>query len=375
MIDRIQKLKIELMTHGMSVSAEAREVLAGKEGHRPLTLADYASTSGISMELEGQIWVNAPVSEHNPNFVVDPPYRLEFVDGAYRVRGDDVEVRARPVPVPSYHDQANHWHEPYTSYAITHTDRVRISPVEGCGMVCKFCDLPYEFRYRTKRVEGLVDSVRRAVKDPLLPAQHVLISGGTPKPEDYDYENEVYEAVVTAFPELDVDIMMVPSPGLLDLQHLHRIGIHGLSINLEIYNEERADDVAPLKSRVGRQYYLDFIERAADLFGEGRVRSLLLVGLEPLQDTLRGVEALARRGCDPVLSPFRPDPSTPLRDHPPPDSDFLIEAFERSREITERHNVKLGPRCIPCHHNTLTFPDDSGAYTCSEPHREAALEA
>ena len=30
--------------------------------------------------------------------------------------------------------------------------------------------------------------------------------------------------------------------------------------------------------------------------------------------------------------------------------------------IVERYGVKLGPRCIPCQHNTLTFPDDSGAY-------------
>jgi len=62
------------------------------------------------------------------------------------------------------------------------------------------------------------------------------------------------------------------------------------------------------------------------------------------------------------LSPFRPDPSTPLRKESPPGVRFLIEAYERGAEIANNHSVKLGPRCIPCHHNTLTFADESGRY-------------
>lgn len=367
MLTSIQRLKIELMTDGLAVSDAAREELSAHEEHRPLTLADYATTSGISMELGGRIWVNAPIRDFNPNFVVNPPHLLDYEEGRFVLRSGELEVEASPVPVPQYHDQLNPWGERYTSYAITHTDRVRISPIEGCGIVCTFCDLPYEFRYRKKRVEGLVDSVRKALDDRLLPAQHAMISGGTPKPEDYDYENEVYEAVLGAFPGLDVDIMMTPAPGLLDVRRLHQLGAHGLSINLEMFNEERARKIMPLKAKLPREDFLDFIEEAVNVFGPGKIRSLLLVGLEPLEDSLRGVEALAERGCEPALSPFRPDPSTPLRKEKPPSVSFLVEAYERSYELAEKHGLKLGPRCIPCHHNTLTFPDDSDWYYCSHP--------
>jgi hypothetical protein len=358
----VQRLKLDLFTEGLTATDEARRELSAGEERRPLTLADYASTSGISIELEGGIWVNAPIQDFNPNFVHSPPHRLEFEDGEFFVRSGELRVRAWPLPVPSYHDQLNRWGESYRSLAITHTDRVRISPVEGCAIACHFCDLPYEFRYRTKSVEALVDSVDRAVRDPLLPARHVLISGGTPRGKDYGYVQEVYARVAAAFPQLEVDVMMVPMPGLLDLEALHGMGIHGLSLNMELFNEDLARRIMRPKARLGRAYWLDFIERAVAVFGQGRVRSLLLVGLEPLADTLRAVEALAERGCDPVLSPFRPDPSTPLRDRQPPAADFLGEAYERAAEIVERHEVKLGPRCIPCHHNTLTFPDASGAY-------------
>jgi hypothetical protein len=153
-----------------------------------------------------------------------------------------------------------------------------------------------------------------------------------------------------------MDVMMSPAPGLLDPHELLRMGIHGLSINLELFGEERSRRLMNAKWKLGRPNVLAFIEHAAEVFGPGRVRSLLMVGLEPMEDTLAGVDALAARGCDPVLSPFRPDPSTPLRGHGPPTAELLVEVYQRSAEIAERHGVELGPRCHPCQHNTLTFP-------------------
>jgi hypothetical protein len=231
-------------------------------------------------------------------------------------------------------------------------------------MTCKFCNLPYEFRYRTKRVEGLVDSVRRALADPVQPAHHVLISGGTPKSADVEYVREVYEAVITGFPDVPVDIMMVPRDDLMDPVWLDEIGVGELSVNLEIYNLELAGKLMRQKAKQGREHYLDYLEKAAGTLGSYRVRSMLMVGLEPVEDTLAGVDAIAARGAVPVLSPFRPDPKTPLRDLQPTGSDRLEEIYLRARDITMGHDVPLGPSCIPCSHNTVTLAS-SGSGTAS----------
>jgi hypothetical protein len=47
-----QRLKLELMSEGLTVSSRARESFAG----RPLTLADYATTSGTTLVLGKDIW-------------------------------------------------------------------------------------------------------------------------------------------------------------------------------------------------------------------------------------------------------------------------------------------------------------------------------
>lgn len=357
-----QRLKIDLMTHGMSISRSARSALMGDEGLRPLTLADYASTSGIALEIGGNIWVNAPISDHNSNFVTEPPLTLDHQAGGFFLHKKGVEVPVNPLPVPGYHNERLPSGRLMTDFAVTHTDRVRISPIQGCSYVCTFCDLPYDKRYEKMPIEGLVQSVRRALDDEVLPAHHILISGGVPKEEDWPWLNEVYENVAVSFSDVHIDIMMVPVPGHFHVDRLHEIGIHALFLNLEVFSEEAARKIMPRKLRIGREAFLDVIEKAASLFGPGRIYSLLLVGLEPMEDTLRGVQVLAERGCDPVLSPFRPDPGTPLRNRPPPSVAFLEEVYLSAIEIVDRAGVKLGPRCIPCMHNTLTFPDVSGLY-------------
>ncbi len=362
MLTPVQRLKLDLLANGISITASAREELSGGNGTRPLTLADYASTSGITLELDEDIWVNAPFRDFSPNFVDDPPHRLEFQCDEFVVRSGDLKVKTKPIPVPAYALQCDPSGVAYPSYGTTHTDRVRISPIEGCVAGCRFCDLPVKHTYQTKPIRGLVETVDLALKDPVLRAKHVLISGGTPRPEDFTYLNNVYRTVVSRFREVAVDIMMLPLPGLLDLQSLFDLGVNALAINLELFDDEAARSLMPLKGSLPRRYWFDFLERAADVFGPGRVRSLLMVGLEPLEQTLQGVRALAQRGCEPVLSPFRPDPATDLGGKLPPSADFLAEAYERSVEVAARYGAKLGPRCIPCQHNTLTFPDGSDYY-------------
>lgn len=356
-----EELKFLLLEEGISITADAQAYIDDANGDRPMTPADYASTSGVILELEDQVWVNAPIALYNANFVDDPGFRLDLIDGRLVVDGRGLRSDARFWLPPAYHGTTNNHGEEYNSYAFTHSDRVRISPIEGCSMVCKFCNLPYEFRYRSKRVEGLVDSVRVAREDPIQPAHHVLISGGTPHSKDVGYVREVYESVITGFPGFAVDIMMVPRDDLLDPVWVNRMGVNELSVNIEIFNEELAHQTMRQKADQGLSTYLDYLDRASSELGGHRVRSMLMVGLESMEDTLAGVRAIAERGAVPVLSPFRPDASTPLKDREPPSATFMRDTYLRARDITTDLGVPLGPSCIPCSHNTLTLAETGDA--------------
>jgi hypothetical protein len=360
-IRRITQLKAELMTEGLAIDPSVREVLA--QNGEPITLADYASTSGITLELENDAWVNAPIADFNANFVEVPNNELRRDQDELYITGASGDFAAKFIPVPAYYDKELSDGTPITQIAVTHADRLRISPTIGCTFKCRFCDLPYETKYHGVRsLEMISEATQVAMADTRLSAEHILVSGGVPALRDYGAELDVYEHTIAENPDVDVDIMMAPVERLLDLERLKKIGAAGLSVNMELWNIEMADKIMPSKMRLSREQYLDFIERAVEVFGRGAVRSALLVGLESMDDTLAGVEALAQRGADPMLSPFRPSPITPLANFKPPTTDQLVETYLRSQELVEKYDVKLGPRCIPCGHNVMVVPDDSGDY-------------
>lgn len=362
-----QDLKLHILANGIRIDPEAEEAWR-EEYQGPVSLNEYASTSGICLKVEDGadgVYINAPYTQE---FTKQADARLRY-NGRFVVAHADVEYDATVIPVPAFHNKTytdNGVEYPYTNLGVTHTDRVRISPIEGCGMVCKFCNIPYELRYRQKPEEELLRVIEIAKDDEQAPARHVLISGGTPKRKDEDWEDEVYESVIANSP-LPVDIMMTPRESPSYLRRLGAAGVNALSINIEVFDPQRAQKLIPSKNkRFGPQGYLDYIERAVDELGVGRVQSLILFGaaIEPIESTLQGVQALVDRGCIPVLSPFRPDPRTPMENDPPSTEAEMREVYERTLEICEdtATGVKPGPRCVPCHHNTVTFSDGSDFY-------------
>ncbi|MDR1443090.1 MAG: radical SAM protein [Bifidobacteriaceae bacterium] len=351
-----QQLKLRMLAQGMTITDRARSWLTEATNGRRLSSADYASTSGLILKLDDDVWVNAPVADHNSNFVADDGAVLDLRDGAPSVRFGSLESPAAYALQPAFHSKGAT--SPALDVVVTHGDRARLSPLQSCSMTCTFCNIPYDMpisAYRLEPIEHCLEALRVALEDPIQPAWHILISGGTPKPKDIGNHQELYLRVLKTFPEVPVDIMMVPIPGILDLPALGAAGLNELSINLEVYDRRCQQAVARQKYNRGRDSYLDFIESAAEQLGPGRVRSMLLVGLEPTESTLEGVEAIARRGGVPVLSPFRPDPVTPLARMRPPSYEELLDVLTRSEEIVAKHGTLLGPTCPPCSHNTLSF--------------------
>lgn len=355
-------LKFRLLAGGLRVDSAAESAWRERFGG-PLTLADYATTSGVTLILTGDVYVNAPLVD------TDTSPELRVHGDCFFVDDDGTAFSVDVIPVPAFHDET---YEdggrtyPLTNLGATHTDRCRVSPIEGCAWKCRFCELPYEFKYRRKEPEQMLELIRVAEADPLVRARHVLVSGGVPAAKHENWLDDVYRFLAQQS-ALPVDVMMPPRRNLEYPAWLRSVGVNSVSINLEVSDPDRAAGITPQKTRLfGRDHYLDYIERAVESFGVGKVQSLMVFGsaIEPIDSTLHGVQDLVDRGCVPVLSMFRPHHLTPLASAPAATLDEMLQVYERTLRICETasNGVLPGPRCIPCQHNTVTLPMDREFY-------------
>lgn len=355
----VERLKISCFVDGIAVTESAAAVIT-QHGRQPLTIHEYATTGGVTFVLPGDIYVNAPFDDW---FTGRAHAVLDRAGEHYEIcfEGERFPVE-RVLPLPGYLDAKDSQGRPVAEVAMSHADRVRLSPIDGCAYDCMFCDLPAE-RYHRRDVDHLQEALEVCLSDELLPVDHGLISGGSPGRAHYGYFEDVCRAIVAQSP-IPFDIMMSVREDDADFMHrMVAAGVRGFSLNMEAAREMvgRPGEVRFLaaKAKFTRQWYEEALLAAVEATGgNGRVRALIILGLEPLADTLDGIRWLAERGCDPVLSPFRPARNTKLAATAPPSREMLADVLLEARAIVKDNGVQLGPRCVPCQHNTLTFPAD-----------------
>lgn len=340
------RLKAMLLEKGIKVSKAAKQVL-DKQSDIWL-MDDYITCSGITLKYEDQ-YATIGVEKDSPYELIEENQKLYITDG-----NDKIETIV--ITPPDYmKDEIVVDGKKITVYVNTYTDRTRLQLMSGCSNNCKFCNA-IEYKYELNSIYGMEEALNIALQQ--TDTRHLLISSGSVWPRDLEKITEMYDYFVNKYSYLDIDIMMTPRgfTSYTDstqyenyIKHLKEIGVHGLSINMELNHPDYLKKFCPEKYAIGQENYLKFLDLSVKIFGKDRVRSLLIVGIEPLEETLKGVEKLAKIGVNPVLSPLFPYGEANF----PPKADLFIEAKEKSEEICKQYNISMGPLCKPCTHNVL----------------------
>jgi hypothetical protein len=360
------RVKLELTYHGMRLDKEARQKLS-QNRFGIIVYRDYSTTGGIILKLDEDTYANTPIDQKKCD---QSPYLLIYTEEQFHLKKKDgEEIPVEILPTPQFaldSERLLSSGEFVRDLVMFHADRIRISPVYGCSNACIFCSMA-SLPYQCMPVKKLDEAFNVALKDPLSKDRfrHAFISGGTPRAIklDYQYLNKVYQYFPRKYPEIDFDAMLSPRtlyPGRVTkqkylnfLNYLYSCKLKDISINLELVNESLRRKMIPQKDRIGMDNYLLFIGKAVEIFGAKRVRSSIIIGLEDEKETLWGVNALAKRGCIPVLSQFVPTPGTPTAQHLAPTPDFQEQVLLKSIEIVTKHNLTLGPLCKACSHNSV----------------------
>jgi len=254
------------------------------------------------------------------------------------------------------------------SFASLHDRLLILHPFMGCGFFaragqacgyCQYDSMLNEAEPPMRDALELVEVVRAALAEREVDTVY-LYNGYAPTPDRglsrliplvallRKHLGHRQIALETVAPE-DVSV----------IDELYTAGLDIFVCNLEVADAARFAEVCPGKQQAGgQQAILQALEHACAVFRPGTVVSHLIVGLEPLESTIHGMERLVAQGVVPLLLPFRPLPGTPLAHQPLPTLDDVEQALLVQYEL-------LASSRLPTHRlrdmGRVLTPMESGA--------------
>lgn len=126
------------------------------------------------------------------------------------------------------------------------------------------------------------------------------------------------------------------------LHALHEAGITRFNSGVEIVNPEyRRKYIHGFKGEYRFEEYVEIFSDAIEVFGRGGAGSCLLAGIEPLEDTLHGLDTLAGLSVIPAPTVFTPFVLKQARIPFLCDLDGLIAAHTKFHGILERNGIEV----------------------------------
>jgi hypothetical protein len=360
-------IKFGLLAEGARLSQSASQVLFDVK--QPIRTRSGVS-GGLDITIGPEIDVNVPVVE---KFVAESSYELDHSEGTFVVTRRGVTLCTfAPHPLPEFYEK---------SVADGTESMQRIGQMcsrdRFCyGMTgptchfwksdrrCKYCSIAKNFDADAARKQRthFIEVLAAAINDSRTPARHILIGGGTPTGEDMGavLAAEYCRDIRSNFGDISIYVMIAAPLKNEYITLLHDSGATELGMNLEFWSDQAWAAYIPGKTaEIGKRRYLEALEFAVSLFGPVNTRSILLAGLESLDDTFDGAIHLAKMGVMPIVSPFRPLDGTMLADSRGRSGEEYVSLWEKLETELIPLGIPLGPACVYCQNNTLALPTDS----------------
>lgn len=343
--EQAKRFKTTILNQGIRITTAALDQL-NKEGG-----PNYEEFYAIDLVVANKVFINVP---YKVPFSELSPFEVDYIDNSYVLMYygkfiDNVEIRTNdPLSIRSTSSGV-----PYSHICYKGIDRLRVQSRNGCffkenGKGCLFCGVgSYKKDYGITEIKEIVSEYFK-----LPEIRHYLVGGGSYEP-DSNFK-DILESIkfIKQTTRKNIYLMSIPPLSTDILHELKDAGVTEVAFNLEIFDRDIARRIMPGKGSIALSKYEEAFKEAVKLWGkEGNVRSALIIGLEPEESVLKGVEFLCKIGVSPILTIFKPDGE--LENFFAPDSSVILDIWEKTELICKKYNVPLGPSCHYCEDNVL----------------------
>ena len=333
-------LKLELMLRGLRVD----EALFRK-GLIKKTLPQEGILGNIDLLLPENTWVNV---SHQGERARSSPYLLFERDGNLYVTNGRREVMVTLVPQPRFYEKKTSTGVPLYRIGLLHGGYLAITPLKRCEFFkfqveCRYCSEGEgeEGGLSLYSVDEVLETVEAAYEEGK--ADIVYITTGFISSPDGGLEvlRPYIEAIKKNFSTL-ISLEALPPKEDRWIDETYASGVDSVIYNLEIFDPELFRRFCPGRAElIGRERYLEALEYAASVFPRGTVASHLIVGLEPKESTLRGIDYLTDIGVVPILPIFRPLKGSHLEAMEPPTTEEVAPIYAYLYRTLKKKGINM----------------------------------
>ena len=189
--------------------------------------------------------------------------------------------------------------------------------------------------------------------------KHVLLTGGC---FEHQKEIELVTDIVktisdfTSLNRVPGTILPSAAKNLDEIEKYYDSGINAIGFSMEIWDEMLYRAIYPGKSKsVSHSEFVDSIRNAVEVFGEGNVYGVFVMGLEPRETFLDCVRVLTSLGANIVPFVWSPSPGSKLEGHRAPTSKWYLETILEAAQIVYDAKIPSGTEnhCFKCDGNSL----------------------
>ena len=344
------ELEIDLFCRGLRLAEPA--VLRSA---RAVSCTRAGLGSGLELaiatgsRLKPRLWVNAPVLER---FVASSPYVLVGDGDGYWIC-DECTGEFYEVQVPS----EPQWYRRFTSRNIRMT---QIGVLQGTYLgiyinsMCTFWNTSPKLNCRfctTGANVGTCEALDKSVDDVVETCWAAKEESGI----TFVHFNGGYQGargLATAEPYIRavkedvgvlVGVQLTPERDFTRYDRLIDLGVDHFSFCMELIDPDWFSKICPGKSRsLGQDLFFEAMEHCARRLPRGTVSGELIAGIEPIENTIAGIERITAAGAFPTICIFRPTIGSDMEDWPTPKFDDMRTVMLAMYDACRRHRIPIG---------------------------------
>ena len=325
--------KLELTVRGARLDPTAARLAAG-DAARPLELV-----------LPGDVRVDVPI---DAGHTAGSPFAL-LADGGrhFLVRRDvggagSARLEVRPIARPAFYERRTSRGTPMARVATVRGSHLLVHPSTACGFSvrgtpCRFCvegaRVPAD--REAVPVADVLEVVRAAFDEGACEFVYFNTSHYESEDGGIAFLAPYIEAVRRHFDTL-IAAQVHPPRTTPWIDRTYALGVDALSYNLELFDPDVLNRHCIGRARyIGRERYLESLAHAATVFPSGTVWTDLVLGLEPADSTMAGIDALAEMGVVPVAAILRGE-------HPVPEAAEVTPVLAHLYRAVKRRGINMG---------------------------------